>query len=103
MRKKNLTVGVLLDRLNDYLQKGELTRDTPVCGYSDTVFECFYPIKEDARIVVDPAPWIKENLDYVRRHKDRAPRGDTIIKIKKKAAAEMKRLGKAFVCLNNLD
>jgi len=101
MRKKNMTVGSLLEKLNTLLLKGVVKSSTPVCGFADE-FQHFYPLRCDAEIVVDTAPWIKENMDFVKRHED-GNMSRVSVERRKKEAASLKRLGKVVVCLNNPD
>lgn len=101
MRKKNMTVGSLLEKLNTLLLKGVVKSSTPVCGFADE-FQHFYPLRCDAEIVVDTAPWIKENMDFVKRHED-GNMSRVSVERRKKEAASLKRLGKVVVCLNNHD
>ena len=96
-----MTVGSLLEKLNMLLLKGVVKSSTPVCGFADE-FQHFYPLKHDAEIVVDTAPWIKENMDFVKRHENgNMPR--VSVERMKKEIALLRRLGKIIVCLNNPD
>lgn len=100
MGKKNMTVGVLREKINLLLLKGVITKDTPVCGFVDE-FQDFRPLKADAKIAVDTAPWIKENMDFVKRHENgQTPRSS--VERKKKTAAKLKRFGKVIVCFDNI-
>lgn len=100
MKKKNMTVGSLLEKLNTLLLKGVVKSDTPVCGFADE-FQHFYPLKRDAEIVVDTAPWIKENTDFVKQCEN----DNMLFSVErvKKEVASLRRLGKVIICLNNPD
>lgn len=101
MRKKNMTVGSLLEKLNILLLKGVVKSSTPVCGFADE-FQSFYPLRRDAEIAVDTAPWIKENMDFVKRHEN-GNMSRVSVERRKKEAASLRRLGKVIICLNNPD
>ena len=100
MGKKNMTVGVLREKINLLLLKGVITKDTPVCGFADE-FQDFYPLKADAEIAVNTAPWIKENMDFIKRHEN-GQMTQSSVERKKKAAAKLRRLGKVIVCLDSI-
>lgn len=96
-----MTVGSLLEKLNILLLKGVVKSSTPVCGFADE-FQHFYPLKRDAEIVVDTVPWIKENVDFVKRHEN-GTMSRVSVERRKKEAASLRRLGKVIICLNNPD
>ena len=96
-----MTVGSLLEKLNTLLLKGVVKSSTPVCGFADEL-QHFYPLKRDAEIAVDTAPWINESVDFVKRHEN-GNMSRASVERRKKEIVSLRRLGKVIVCLNNPD
>jgi len=92
-----MTVGVLLDRIDGLIDAGTVSRDTPVCLYSDE-FMTLWQADAGCALTADPSEFAEELERRLARAQTGHPTDEFVADTEAKIA-ELRAMGKAVLCV----